>query len=158
MTTEELYKTFEDKYFQDNTLGSIFSNVYIYPYDVKEENRILSTIADFKKRLSRPSNNLDILYVDLFQLMMDHLKFNHFGNRGTYIDFFQQKEKEGLEMSNSITQKIDTDNEAFLKMLNDKIATFLDQNNSKNDGLKRSIVILYGVTQIYPYLRVNQFF
>lgn len=156
MTTEELYKTFEDKYFQDNTLGSIFSNVYIYPYDVKEENRILSTIADFKKRLSRPSNNLDILYVDLFQLMMDYLKSNHFGNRGTYLDFFQQKEKEGLEMSNSITQKIDTDNEEFLKMLNDKIATFLDQNNSKNDGLKRSIVILYGVTQIYPYLRVNQ--
>jgi len=156
MTTEELYKKLEDKYFQDNTLESIFTNVYIYPYDVKKENQVLSAIADFKNRLVRPTNSLDILYVDLFQLMMDYLKSNHFGNRGTYLDFFQKKEEEGLEMTDSITQKIGTNNEEFLKMLDDKIAVFLDKNRSKDDGLKRSIVILYGVTQIYPYLRVNQ--
>ena len=33
----------------------------------------------------------------------------------------------------------------------------IEKNKTNDDGLKRSIIILYGFTQIYPYVRVNQF-
>ena len=155
MTTEELYKKLEDPYFQDNS-DSIFTNVYIYPYDVKQENKILSEIKDFKKRLIRPSNNLDLLYVNIFELMTEYLKSKNLGKRGPWLEYFQNKEQEGLNMTDTITQKIYNDNDAFLKTLYNKITVFLEKNKSKDDKLKRSIVILYGFSQIHPYVRVNQ--
>lgn len=155
MTTEELYKKLEDPNFHDNT-DNIFTNVYIFPYDIKEENNILSEIKNFKNRLIRPSNSLDILNVDIFQLMCDYLESINFGKRGPFLEYFQAKEQEGKDMSEAITQTIYTHNDAFLQTLNDKINNFLSQNESKSDGLKRSIVMLYGFSKIYPYVRVNQ--
>jgi len=155
MTTEELYKKLEDPYFQDNS-DSIFTNVYIFPYDIKQENKILSEIKDFKKRLIRPSNNLDILYVDIFQLMMDYMKSKTFGKRGPLLEYFQKKEQEVGDMTYDINRRISYENKDFLKMLDDRIKDFLEKNKTNEDGLKRSIIILYGFSQIYPYVRVNQ--
>jgi len=157
MTTEELYKKLEEPYFQENTQESIFTNVYIFPYDIKEENKVLSDIKNFKKRLIRPSNNLDLLYIDIFQFIMDYLESKNFGKRGPLLEYFQSKEKEGIDMTGVITQKIYNDNTEILKNLKNKITDFLGKNVENNDGLKRSIVILYGFTNIYPYVRVNQF-
>jgi len=157
MTTEELYKKLEDPYFQDNTQESIFSNVYIFPYDIKKENEVLSEIKGFKNRLIRPSNDLDLLYIDVFQFMMDYLKSINFGKRGPLFEYYQKKEQEGMDMTNVITQKIYVDNHDFLKILYNKINSFIEKNKTNDDGLKRSIIILYGFTQIYPYVRVNQF-
>lgn len=154
MTTEELYTKLEDPSFQKQS-DSIFTNVYIYPYDVKEENKVLSDIKDFKGRLIRPSNSLDLLYIDIFQLMLDYLESKNFGKHGSLLTYFQKKEQD-INMTDLISQRIYSDNSEFLKTLNDKIKNFLDQNQSKDDGLTRSLVMIYGFSQIYPYIRVNQ--
>ena len=156
MTTQDLYEKLEDPYFQDNTQGSIFTNVYIFPYAIKKENEVFSEIIGFKKRLIRPSNNLDLLYIDIFQLMLDYLKTKNFGKRGPLLAYYQKKEQEGINMTDVITQKIYVDNHDFLKTLYDKINSFLEKNKTNEDGLKRSIILLYGFSQIYPYVRVNQ--
>jgi len=67
MTVEELYHKLEDRSFQDTTTGTMFYNVYIFQYPAQEEYEIRKQIADIKARLRRPSNNLDILTLNIFE-------------------------------------------------------------------------------------------
>ena len=67
MTIDELYQKMEDKSFQDTSTGTMFYNVYIFQYPAEEEYHIYSQIESFKSRLRRPSNNLDILTLDIFK-------------------------------------------------------------------------------------------
>jgi hypothetical protein len=66
MTIEELYHKLEDKSFQDISVGTMFYNVYVFQYPASEEQDIYNQIDDFTSRLRRPSNNLDILTLNLF--------------------------------------------------------------------------------------------
>ena len=79
MTIEELYKKLEDKSFQDTTTGTMFYNVYIFQYAPEEEYQIYSQIDSFKNRLRRPSNNLDILTLDIFEEFCQYLDAKSFG-------------------------------------------------------------------------------
>lgn len=154
MTIDELYEKLEDAEFQDSLLGSIFYNVYIFPYDIRQENQVVASIKKFKKQLIRPKNNLDILIINVFDLLCDYLFSKPFGKHGSLLDYYQKKEAEGFVMTEQIATE--ASKAPFLKALDDKVRSFIDDPEQDKDNT-RSIVIMYGFSQVFPYLRVNQF-
>lgn len=151
MTIEELYNKLEDKFFQDTDTGSIFYNVYIYQYNPEEEYAIRSQIENFKSRLRRPNNNLDILSINLFDEFCDFLNNKSFGKNPSMLEYLLNKEEQGSDITNVLIQN--AYNQDFFQSINDKIQQHIEQENQ----LKKSFVFLYGIGQIYPYLRTNTF-
>lgn len=151
MTIEELYNKLEDKFFQDTDTGSIFYNVYIYQYHSEEEYAIRSQIENLKSRLRRPNNNLDILSINLFDEFCDFLDKKSFGKNPSMLEYLLNKEEQGCDITDVLIQN--ACNQFFFQSINNKIQQHAEQENQ----LKKSFVFLYGIGQIYPYLRTNTF-
>ncbi len=151
MNIEELYNKLEDKFFQDTDTGSIFYNVYIYQYNPEEEYNIRSQIENLKSRLRRPNNNLDILLINLFDEFSDYLDKKSFGKNPSMLAYLLKKEEQSHSITNVLIQN--ACKEDFFQAIDDKIQKHIQQENQ----LKKSFVFLYGVGQIYPYLRTNTF-
>ena len=66
MTIKELDEKLNSDGFQ-NTENDLFYNYYIYQYPADKEYDIRKQIVDFKIDLSRPTNYLDVLVIDLFK-------------------------------------------------------------------------------------------
>ena len=151
MTIAQLYDKLEDKFFQDTNTGSIFYNVYIFQYNPEDEYEIRDQIENLKVRLKRPNNNLDILSINLFEEFCDFLDKKSFGNNPSMLKYLIDKEKQGNSVIDVLIQN--SCNEEFLQLIHDKIQHHIENENR----LKKSFVFLYGVGQIYPYLRTNTF-
>lgn len=151
MTIEELYNKLEDKFFQDTDTGSIFYNVYIYQYNPVEEYTIRMQIENLKGRLKRPNNNLDILSINLFDEFCVFLDGKSFGKNPSMLKYLLNKEKEGSDITDVLIQN--ACNQDFFQMISNKIQRHIEQESQ----LKKSFVFLYGIGQIYPYLRTNTF-
>ena len=150
MTIEELYNKLEDKFFQDTDTGSIFYNVYIFQYKAEEEYEIRDQIENLKVRLKRPNNNLDILSVNLFEEFCTFLDKKEFGSQPSMLKYLLDVEKEDVIIEDLVSLACDED---FFQAIHDKIQQHIENENQ----LKKSFVFLYGVGQIFPYLRTNTF-
>jgi Domain of unknown function (DUF1788). len=150
MTIEELYNKLEDKFFQDTDTGSIFYNVYIFQYKAEEEYEIRDQIENLKVRLKRPNNNLDILSVNLFEEFCAFLDKKEFGSHPSMLKYLLDIEKEDDITEDLVSLACDED---FFQAIHDKIQQHIEDENQ----LKKSFVFLYGVGQIFPYLRTNTF-
>lgn len=151
MTIEELYNKLEDKFFQDTDTGAIFYNVYIFQYNPTEEYTIREQIENLKTRLKRPNNNLDILSVNLFEEFCDYLDKKSFGPHPSMLQYLLKKEENGVPVGDVLIKN--ACDEDFFSSVNDKIQQHIENENN----LKKSFVFLYGIGQIYPYLRTNTF-
>lgn len=152
MTIEELYKKLEDKSFQDTTTGTMFYNVYIFQYPPEEEYQIYSQIDSFKNRLRRPSNNLDILTLDIFDEFCQYLDAKSFGKHPSLLKYLLNKEIKSPESVNETLIRNACDNK-FFGWVDTRIKEHLNTENE----LAKSFVFMYGFGQIFPYLRTNTF-
>ncbi len=147
---QELYDYLNSQEFQ-NTEGNVFYNYYIYQYPAAQEYKMRSAIQDFKERLQRPTNYVNVMTLDLFQVFCDYLKGKNFGSVSYLEDTFE------LDKTNpdAVTTELTTDanSEEFIKYVNQLIINFMQIN----DGLKKPYVFIYGIGKIYPYLRTNVF-
>lgn len=153
MTIEELYNKLGDKFFQDTDTGSIFYNVYIFRYPPEDEYEVREQIQNLKARLKRPNNNLDVLTINLFEEFCDFLHKKRFGNNPSMLTYLRAKEEQGA--ADAVTDVLNQNavDEDFFKAVHDKIERHIANDNQ----LKKPFVFLYGMGQIYPYLRTNTF-
>jgi hypothetical protein len=152
MTIDELYQKMEDKSFQDTSTGTMFYNVYIFQYPAEEEYHIYAQIDSFKSRLRRPSNNLDILTLDIFEEFCHYLDEKPFGKHSSMLNYLLHKEIKSPESVNDTLVRNACD-EKFFEWMDTRIK---DHLNTENE-LAKSFVFLYGFGQIFPYLRTNTF-
>jgi len=152
MTIDELYQKMEDKSFQDTSTGTMFYNVYIFQYPAEEEYHIYSQIESFKSRLRRPSNNLDILTLDIFKEFCQYLDEKPFGKHPSMLAYLLHKENKSSESVNETLIRNACD-EKFFEWMDTRIKNHLNTENE----LAKSFVFLYGFGQIFPYLRTNTF-
>jgi len=152
MTIDELYQKMEDKSFQDTSTGTMFYNVYIFQYPAEEEYHIYSQIESFKSRLRRPSNNLDILTLDIFKEFCQYLDEKPFGKHPSMLAYLLHKENKSSESVNETLIRNACD-EKFFEWMDARIKNHLNTDNE----LAKSFVFLYGFGQIFPYLRTNTF-
>jgi hypothetical protein len=125
--------------------------VYIYQYDPDKEYEIRDQIENLKTRLKRPNNNLDILSVNLFDEFCQFLDQKSFGKNPSMLQYLLAKEAQGNDMTDVLVRN--ACNEDFFLAVHTKIQQHIQNENN----LKKSFVFLYGIGQIYPYLRTNTF-
>lgn len=152
MTVEQLYEKLCSKAFQDPRNGDLHYNYFMFQYDATKEYDMLRQIDDIREKIRRPNNNVDILLLDLFDEFTAFLDGRSFGRKwNSYKEYLINKEqtmKEEVQKSLGDLAK----SEDFINYLHKRIMEHVEK---VDDGMIRPYVFVYGVGNIYPYLRVN---
>lgn len=151
MTITELYKQLCDKEFQDHQTGHLFFPAYMYMYDPSKEYEIDDEISEIKNRLYRPSNYLDIMILDIFEVFVEYLKNEKFGKQSKYEYYhrFEVTKQEAVDKA----LKQDAYDDRFLAYINKKITEHLEQA----DEYKVAYVMVKGFGNAFPYIRASRF-
>ncbi len=147
---QELYDYLNSQEFQ-NTEDNVFYNYYIYQYPASQEYKIRNAIQDFKERLKRPTNYVNAMTLDLFQVFCEYLKGKKFGPVSYLEDTFEQDKNNPAAVTTELTTEANS--EDFIQYVRQLIINHMQLN----DGLKKPYVFIYGIGKIYPYLRTNVF-
>ncbi len=150
ISIQELYDYLNSQEFQ-NTEGNVFYNYYIYQYPATQEYNIRNAIQDFKERLQRPTNYVNAMTIDLFQVFCDFLKQEKFGEGSAFDVMLEIDQNEPDSVTEALTDYANSD------MFIDYVKQLIINHMQLNDGLKKPYVFIYGIGKIYPYLRTNVF-
>ncbi len=152
MTINELYDVLCSKKFQDLEHGVLNYNFYIFQYNPADEYEIRRQIKDFKEKLIRPINFVDILDLNIFDEFCTYLSKKQFGPNPSYLDYIKNKEKSNPD---GITKLLCAEalRPDFFKYIHKRI---IDHVNI-DDEMNRPYVFLYGMGDMFPYLRTNIF-
>lgn len=148
---EKLYEKLADKQFQDTENSDFFYNYYVVQYNVKEESEVERTLDQFKEALSRPTNYIDVLSLDLFDELCCYLDTRPFFTFDSTLKFMLETDKEMPEaVTSSLTDIANSDE--FYEYIHQRI---LEHISKTGDNMRRPYVFFYGISRIYPYLRTN---
>lgn len=157
MSIEELYNKLQDDKFKDTTYGTMSYNYFIFQYPASEEYAWRRNILEIQKNLQLPANYLDTLCINLFDEFCAYLDSKPFGKKWpSKLQYYIDKESQGAEGC-AMAQKLFTDeanSDSFIKRINDKIKAHVSESNCAHS---RPYIFIYGIGQMFPYLRTNVF-
>ena len=150
MTVEQLYETLCSKKFQDTQSGDLFYNFFVYLYPADKEFEMREQIEDIKENIKRPVNNVDVLTLDIFEEFCRFMDGQSFGKHPSYLNYMLEKdESRPDDVTKALLLKANSDD--FMLYIHNKIM----EHVSKVDEYIRPYVFLYGLGNIYPYLRTS---
>lgn len=153
MTVEQLYEKLSSPVFQDPKNGDLFYNFYIYQYPAKEEYEIRRQIKMFKENLKRPSAYVEALTLDLFEEFCKFLDSQSFGMLNpSLLNFLMEQERKNPDNIQKVLSQ-QANSRQFYEYIHKRIMEYV----SVDDGMKRTYVFVYGIGDIFPYLRTNVF-
>lgn len=153
MTIDQLYEKLTSERFMNPKYGDMFYNYYIYPYDIKEEYEKRLQIAAFKEKLKRPTSYINALTLDLFEVFCEFLDAMPFGKAYPSMKQFLMdiEATSSKEVQSILTEQACSDE--FLQYVRSRILEHIKQS----DGLRHPYVFIYGMGEMFPYLRTNVF-
>ena len=151
MTITELYKQLSDKDFQNHQTGNLFFPAYMYMYDPGKEYEVDAEILDIKNRLHRPTNYLDVMVIDIFEVFIEYLKQEKFG-RDTKFNYYSKQESLKPDAVDK-SLKMDAYSQRFLGFLSSKIEEHFTQANES----EVAYVFVKGFGSSFPYIRASRF-
>lgn len=153
MTIDQLYEKLTSERFMNPKYGDMFYNYYIYPYDIKEEYEKRLQIAAFKEKLKRPTSYINALTLDLFEVFCEFLDAMPFGKAYPSMKQFLMdiEATSSKEVQSILTEQACSDE--FLQYVQSRILEHINQG----DGLRHPYVFIYGMGEMFPYLRTNVF-
>lgn len=150
MTVEQLYEKLCSKKFQDTQSGDLFYNFFVYLYPADKEFEMREQIEDIKENIKRPVNNVDVLTLDIFEEFCRFMDGQSFGKHPSYLIYMLEKdESRPDDVTKALLLKANSDD--FMLYIHNKIM----EHVSKVDEYIRPYVFLYGLGNIYPYLRTS---
>ena len=150
MTVEQLYEKLCSKKFQDTQSGDLFYNFFVYLYPADKEFEMREQIEDIKENNKRPVNNVDVLTLDIFEEFCRFMDGQSFGKHPSYLNYMLEKdESRPDDVTKALLLKANSDD--FMLYIHNKIM----EHVSKVDEYIRPYVFLYGLGNIYPYLRTS---
>ena len=153
MTVEQLYEKLCSKSFQDTENGDLFYNFYLYLYPCDKEYQMRNQIAEIKESIKRPRNNVDVLTLDIFEEFCRFLDGQSFGKWPSLLKYMLEKdEKAPANVTTALLRNANSDQ--FMEYIHNRI---MEHVNKIGDGLIRPYVFMYGIGNIYPYLRTSSF-
>lgn len=153
MTVNELYHKLNSPEFQDAANGDLFYNFFIYQYDARKEYEMRSQIQEFQRNLIRPTNFVDVLSLDLFDEFCKFLDTQSFGkDNPSMLQFLLNMEKTNSEGASKILA-MQAGSQKFYEYIHQRIIGHISQEDEYN----RPYVFIYGIGDIFPYLRTNTF-
>lgn len=151
MTVEQLYEKLCSKNFQDTQSGDMFYNFFLYQYPSSDEYKMREQIASIKESIKRPKNNVDILALDIFEEFCKFMDGQSFGKHPSYLNYILEKDKQMPEnVTSALLLKANSDQ--FMEYIHNRI---MEHVSKIDDGLIRPYIFLYGLGNIYPYLRAS---
>ena len=153
MTVEELYEKLSSPAFQDPKNGDLFYNFFVYQYPAKNEYEIRRQIKDFQERLKRPSTYMDALTLDLFEEFCKFLDGQSFGNQNpSLLKFLVDMEAKAPENIQKVLIQ-QANSPKFYEYIYQRIQAHI----KLEDEMKHGFNFIYGIGDIFPYLRTNVF-
>ena len=153
MTVEQLYEKLCSKSFQDTENGDLFYNYFLYLYPCDKEYLMRHQIASIKESIRRPVNNVDILTLDLFEEFCSYMSCTSFGKWPSLLQYLFERDQ---TIPENVTKAlcINANSDEFMEFIHNRI---MEHVNKIDDGLIRPYIFLYGLGNIYPYLRSSDF-
>ena len=150
MTVEQLYEKLCSKKFQDTQSGDLFYNFFVYLYPADKEFEMREQIEDIKENIKRPVNNVDVLTLDIFEEFCRFMDGQSFGKHPSYLNYMLEKdESRPDDVTKALLLKANSDD--FMLYIHNRIM----EHVSKVDEYIHPYVFLYGLGNIYPYLRTS---
>ena len=150
LTVEQLYEKLCSKKFQDTQSGDLFYNFFVYLYPADKEFEMREQIEDIKENIKRPVNNVDVLTLDIFEEFCRFMDGQSFGKHPSYLNYMLEKdESRPDDVTKALLLKANSDD--FMLYIHNRIM----EHVSKVDEYIRPYVFLYGLGNIYPYLRTS---
>ena len=153
MTVDELYEMLQSPKFQNTEDGDLFYNFFVFQYLASDEYKIRRQIKTFKDNLVRPASYVDALTLDLFEEFCTFLDKQSFGKQNpSLLRFLMDMESKTPEnIQKALVQQANS--QKFYEYIHDRIVT----HTAIQDDKKRPFVFVYGIGDIFPYLRTNVF-
>lgn len=153
MTVDELYGMLQSPRFQNTEDGDMFYNFFVFQYPASDEYKIRRQIMTFKKNLVRPASYVDALTLDLFEEFCMFLDKQSFGKQNpSLLRFLMEMESKTPDsIQKALIQQANS--QKFYEYIHDRILT----HTAIQDDKKRPFVFIYGIGDIFPYLRTNVF-
>lgn len=153
MTVSELYEKLDQPSFQDAASGDMFYNFYIFQYPAQDEYDMRRQIQTFKENLRRPANYIDTLTLDLFEEFCKFLDGQSFGKQNpSLMKFLMEIEKDAPDNIQQVLG-MQANSQKFYEYIHRRVM----EHVSIVDGMKRPYVFVYGIGDMFPYLRTNVF-
>ncbi len=154
MTVPELYEKLNSPEFQDTKNGDLFYNFFIFQYNADEEYSMRQQIESFKQNLVRPATYVDALTLDLFNEFCQFLDSQSFGKKNpSLLLYLLEREVTNPEgIHKTLCHKAQS--KEFMEYIHQRILSHIEQ---EDDGMKRPYVFVYGIGDMFPYLRTNVF-
>ena len=153
MTVNELYEKLNSPAFQDTKNGDMFYNFFIFQYPAKKEYEIRRQIKAFKDNLQRPATYVDVLTLDLFEEFCKFLDGQSFGKKHpSLLKFLMEVENQMPENIYKVLLE-EAKGQKFFEYIHQRIIEHI----SIRDDMKRPHVFVYGIGDMFPYLRANVF-
>ena len=152
MTVQQLHEKLSSKQFQDPKNGDLFYNYFVFQYDASKEHEMRQQIKEFKENFKRPTNYVDILTLDLFAEFCNYLNGISFGRHPSYLNYLLEKDGSDHDaVLKNLTIK--ANQQQFYEYIHNRIM----EHVSIEDELIRPYVFVYGIGDMYPHLRTNNF-
>lgn len=153
MTVEELYEKLKQPSFQDPKNGDMFYNFFIFQYPAKDEYEIRRQIKAFKDNLKRPTSYVDALTLDLFEEFCNYLDSQSFGTQNpSLLKFLMNIESKNPDNIQKVLSE-QANSKKFYEYIHKRIMEHVDVE----DEYKRTYIFVYGIGDMFPYLRTNVF-
>lgn len=153
MTVEELYEKLKQPSFQDPKNGDMFYNFFIFQYPAKDEYEIRRQIKAFKDNLKRPTSYVAALTLDLFEEFCNYLDSQSFGTQNpSLLKFLMNIESKNPDNIQKVLSE-QANSKKFYEYIHKRIMEHVDVE----DEYKRTYIFVYGIGDMFPYLRTNVF-
>lgn len=148
---DKIYDLMADKGFQEPGTGNLFFPAYIYTYNPEDEYEMRKKINAINENLKRPNHFLECKVLNVFNLMIDYLKNEKFGDKAV-LDLILDKEKENPSDAHDWLYT-ELSGDAFYNFVDDTIADFFDDNTTE----KKVYLLMYGFGASFPFIRASDF-
>lgn len=146
---EKIFKLLSEEGFKDPGTGNLFFPAYIYTYDPENEYQMREGIEQLNNMLSRPSNNLRSMVINVFEELLEYLKSQEFDGATILEEVIRLEKEDSNDMNNYLSEVAGED---FTKYLGEKMEDYF-----KNNTHDRVYLLMHGFGVIYPWLRVSHF-
>lgn len=149
----KIYTLLSDSEFKNPDTGGLFFPIYIYTYSPEKEFEIRKEIEKLNKDLQRPSSYINSLKINLYKEFVQWLETEKGFDENSLLQEVLHIEKEGdaTSISHFIIDEANND-EGFIKYLGEKMKKYFEKQEHN-----RVYILLHGIGEIFPYLRLSDF-
>ncbi len=147
--TDKIFKLLSEEGFKDPATGRLFFPAYIYTYNPVDEYEMRREIQRLNEMLSRPSNNLRSMLINIFDEFLEYLKSQEFDNSNILEETFKLELEDKDELNHYLGEVA---GEGFIEHMGEKFTSYFSDNTTD-----KVYLLVHGFGSIYPWLRVSHF-